>query len=113
MQPKFDRKINNDDAWETNKKEERHSQSLFIIHVFSLSYFYIIIHVTKTMWKLLNLMRVKVKFSDKLKVSSGIRTQSVNLLKGRKYASEFQCSFGSPVFFCVKQLFKIASFSCK
>ena len=73
-------------------------QSLFIIHAFSLSYFYIIIRVTKTMWKLLNLMRVKVKFCDKLRVSSGIRTQSIDLFKGRKYASEFQCSFGSPVF---------------
>ena len=50
------------------------------------------------MWKLLKLMTVKVKFSDKLRVSSGIKTQSTDLLKGRKYASEFQCSFGSPVF---------------
>lgn len=99
MQPKFDRKIHNDVAWETNKKEEKHLQSLFIIHAFSLSYFYIIIHATKTMWKLLKLMTVKVKFSDKLRVSSRIRTQSIDLLKGRKYASEFQCSFASPVFF--------------
>ena len=43
-------------------------------------------------------MTVKVKFSDKLRVSSGIKTQSTDLLKGRKYASEFQCSFGSLVF---------------
>ena len=99
MQPKFDRKIHNDVAWETNKKEEKHLQSLFIIHAFSLSYFYIIIHATKTMWKLLKLMTVKVKFSDKLRVSSRIRTQSIDLLKGRKYASEFQYSFASPVFF--------------
>ena len=98
MQPKFDRKIHNDVAWETNKKGKKHLQSLFKIHAFSLSYFYIIIHVTKTLWKLLKLMTVKVKFSDKLRVSSGIKTQSTDLLKGRKYASEFQCSFGSPVF---------------
>lgn len=93
MQPKFDRKIHNDVAWETNKKEEKHLQSLFIIHAFSLSYFYIII-----LFYLIKLMTVKVKFSDKLRVSSGIKTQSTDLLKGRKYASEFQCSFGSLVF---------------
>ena len=98
MQPKFARKIHNDVAWETNKKREKHLQSLYKMHAFSLSYFYIIILVTKTLWKLLKLMTVKVKFLDKLRVSSGIKTQSTDLLKGRKCNSEFQCSFGSPVF---------------
>lgn len=93
MQPKFDRKIHNDVAWETSKKGKKHLQSLFKIHAFSLSYFYIII-----LFYLIKLMTVKVKFSDKLRVSSGIKTQSTDLLKGRKYASEFQCSFGSLVF---------------
>lgn len=93
MQPKFDRKIHNDVAWETSEKGKKHLQSLFKIHAFSLSYFYIII-----LFYLIKLMTVKVKFSDKLRVSSGIKTQSTDLLKGRKYASEFQCSFGSLVF---------------
>ena len=93
MQPKFDRKIHNDVAWETSKKGKKHLQSLCKIHAFSLSYFYIII-----LFYLIKLMTVKVKFSDKLRVSSGIKTQSTDLLKGRKYASEFQCSFGSLVF---------------